>query len=132
MVCILITSFSLTLLVVFRKSVVKMTVKNLYTTCNRLLSSKSSLNRHVKKLHDSDRQRHVRRFHGSTVHQRWLLKRFRGKPDQAINFSLKLWVVAEISDVEIKNILQDAAELMKLNLGTESKKNRKGQPTSFN
>ena len=62
----------------------------------------------MKKIHDS--QRYVRRF-----------KRQQDN-EEPRNFSIKLCVTVEKSDDEIKNILQDAATLIKLNLGSEFQK----------
>ena len=64
----------------------KMPSKISCESCKKLFCCKTALNQHVMK------------FHGSAVHQRWLLKNDRSKTDQARNFLLKLWGVAEKSD----------------------------------
>ena len=52
---ILITSFYLSLLSLFRKSVVKMPAKKFCAICKKWFCNKGSLNKHVKKFHDGDR-----------------------------------------------------------------------------
>ena len=84
----------------FRKSVfaVKMTVKKLCMTCNRLVSCKSSFNRHMKVCHGERRQE---------------------KEESKNYYTLKLCVTVKKTDHEIKTILQDTVILLKMNMRAE-------------
>ena len=101
----------------FGKSVfaVKMTVKKLSTTCNRLFSCKSTLNQQVKVFRGSDHQQNqfVRRIDG---------ERRQDKKEPKNYYTLKLCVTVKKFEHEIKTILQDAAVLLKINMGAAFQK----------
>ena len=75
----------------------KSQLKKLCSTCNRLFSCKSNLNRHAKSCHCDERQQEK-------------------KESKKRYYTLKLCVTAKKSDHEIKTILKDAVILLKINM----------------